>query len=382
NVGGTLNVNVRLHRSGSYFNGAFPNISRPQAIGCYGTDESRRFQDDASNLGYLRLPPPEALPLDLNAGIEQVQRKPESPHKYHDMHNFCRYIAKHKDQMLRPTLGADKTLLLPYNFVTFRGILRQIMCTPYERRKDYRLMATRLNGTIYLAKLDTEADRLEQETMSQQQLDMCSWGFKFEQYCCTHDPQMAPDTSGPVNEAKEFDCIFQCSINGLQLLYGAEMDGIKSDVSIDARDPKQLAAAEFVELKTSAHQMNQHQLRSFNTFKTLNWWCQSFLVGIRSIFVGLRDRKGAVHEIKEYDVGQLHRNKPWNSAAVSTFLASFLHELQRLLDHIDKPCAQVMLDFKAEQGKVFYTVLQQDHAVPEEEQLLPAWYRQLLLPTT
>ncbi|XP_060662401.1 decapping nuclease DXO homolog [Drosophila nasuta] len=140
-------------------------------------------------------------------------------------------------------------------------------------------------------------------------------------------------------------------------------------------DRKQLAAAEFVELKTSAHTMNRYQQRSFDSFKSLNWWCQSFLVGIRTIFVGLRDKEGLAHRIEECAVGELHRNKPWSPAAVTIFLSNFLHELKLLMEHIDNSDAIVMLDFKATQDQVFYSVIRDDIAAQPEEQLLPTWYR-------
>ncbi|KAH8387834.1 hypothetical protein KR093_009768 [Drosophila rubida] len=380
---GTLYANVHLHRSGTNYTGVFPHLSRPRPIGCYSINEACQFQDDTSNACYLRLPPHSEFPLDLNAGIKQVQRKGVKQ-KYHNIHQLFQYICIHQERLLQKSdTNADNgAIKLPYEFVTFRGILRQIMCTPYERRKDYRLMATRFNGTIYLAKVETEADIIERETMSGQMKTMCSWGYKFEQYCTTPDPKVAPDTSTPVNENKEFACIYDCELNGLRLFYGAEMDGIKSDVSVDLNDPKQLEAAEFVELKTCAKELNYYQKRAFDSNKTLNWWCQSFLVGIRSIYVGLRDRAGFTREIKEFAVNTLHCNKPWSPAAVSTFLANFLKELKLVMERIDKSDAIVMVDFKAGQGRVSYTVLPGDNVQDEEEQFLPPWYRQLFVEQT
>lgn len=223
----TLRVNVRLHNFGTPFNGAFPDISRPEAIGYCCVNEEREYQDDASNASYLYLPPKSAFPLDLNAGIEQVQRK-NSVSDYHAIQQMCHYIYNHQELLKESPDG----LKLSVDFVTFRGALRQIMCTPYERQNDCRLVATRLNGTIYLSRVDTEEQRLEREQMTRRHLDMCSWGFKFEQYCTTPAPNMVPDTSGPVNESKEFACVFRCKLDGLHLLYGAEMDCMKSDVVV------------------------------------------------------------------------------------------------------------------------------------------------------
>lgn len=223
----TLRVKVRLHNFGTPFNGAFPDISRPEAIGYYCLNEQREFQDDASNASYLYLPPKSAFPLDLNAGIEQVQRK-IAVSDYHAIQQMCQYIYNHQELLRESPDG----LKVPADFVTFRGGLRQIMCTPYERQNDYRLLATRLNGTIYLSRVETEEQRIEQEQMTRRHMDMCSWGFKFEQYCTTSPPNMAPVTSGPVNESKEFACVYRCKLDGLHLLYAAEMDCMKSDVMV------------------------------------------------------------------------------------------------------------------------------------------------------
>ncbi|XP_034489764.1 decapping nuclease DXO homolog [Drosophila innubila] len=368
---GALHLNVRLHKLAAQFAGAFPNLSRPQPIGFYSINEAREFQDDASNATYLFLPPRNTLPLNLNAGIENVQRK-VAQHEYHDIYQFCQYIYNHQELLVKSSNGQ---LRLDNDFVTFRGILRLIMCTPYEKQKDYKLMATRLNDTIYIAKVETEADRIDREQMTQRQLDMCSWGFKFEQYCTTDTPNIPPKTNVPVIEAKEFACVYRCKLNGMNLLYGAEMDGMKSDVIVDLDKPEQLRSVEFVELKTTAHQLNRNQQRSFDNYKSLNWWCQSYLVGIRTILAGLRDNQGLLHDIKEYNVTEMHRQKPWSPAAVVTFLSNFLHELKSLIEHIDDPNDPpvVMLDYIANEGQVLYTVLQGTHRPP----MLPNWYRQL-----
>lgn len=207
---------------------ALSNLSRPQPIGFYSINEAGEFQDDASNVSYLHLPPPSTLPLNLNAGIEYVIRKETNP-EYHSMYQFCQYIYNHQELLIKSSNGQ---LRLADDFITFRGILRLIMCAPYERYKDFKLMATRLNGNIYIAKVETEADRIDREQMTQRQLDMCSWGFKFEQYCTTDVPNISPKTNVPVNEVKEFACVYRCKLNGLNLLYGAEMDAIKSDVIV------------------------------------------------------------------------------------------------------------------------------------------------------
>lgn len=144
--------------------------------------------------------------------------------------------------------------------------------------------------------------------------------------------------------------------------------------SSDLDSPNQLNSVEFVELKTSACDMNQKQKRRFNFFKSLNWWSQSFLVGISTILAGLRDNNGLCHEIKEYSVRELHRNKPWSPAVTCIFLSNFLHEVKAVMEQVNDSDAVVMLDYKAHRNKVLYTVLDAN----KEEPMLPDWYWQLM----
>lgn len=222
----TFRVNVRLHRFGAKFPGSFPDISRPEPIGFYSVNESREFEDNAKNSSFLRLPSPSEMPLDLNAGIETVQRKSIDP-DYLDICHICQFIYNHQEHLHTSSTGQMKLLA---DFVTLRGVLRQIMCTPYQRNRDYRLMATCLNGTTYISKVETSCQRNQAEQMTRREIDMCSWGFKFEQLCTTPHPDKAPITNAPVNESKEFACVYRSKLNGLRLIYGAEMDCIKSDV--------------------------------------------------------------------------------------------------------------------------------------------------------
>lgn len=112
------------------------------------------------------------------------------------------------------------------------------------------------------------------------------------------DPSKPPDTDEPVNENEQFCCAFEAKLNGNNLLYGAEMDGIDSDRAVDV-ETVDLNSLKFIELKTKVREERENQKRSFLRFKALNWWCQSFLVNIRTIIMGIRNRRGIVTEIKE-----------------------------------------------------------------------------------
>lgn len=120
--------------------------------------------------------------------------------------------------------------------------------------------------------------------------------------------------------------------------------------------------------------MTQKQQHTFDNYKSLNWWSQSFLVGIDTIIAGLRDDNGLVHDIKEYSVRELYRHKPWSPAAMTTFLSNFLHELKSLMHRIKDSNAVVIIDYKAGRNKIQYSV----RRGPDVKPILPEWYRQMM----
>jgi RAT1-interacting protein len=56
------------------------------------------------------------------------------------------------------------------------------MCTPYERREDWEFIAIKYKETIYLCRTETEQYRLFEQSKTDRQKQMESWGFKFEQF--------------------------------------------------------------------------------------------------------------------------------------------------------------------------------------------------------
>ncbi|XP_017064450.1 decapping nuclease DXO homolog [Drosophila eugracilis] len=367
---GFINVPWRQIQFGERYDRPFPSMSRPKCIGVCSINANREYVDDDSGASYLVYPSWPQLPIDLNAGIEDVIRKPNDS-AVKDLEFVLTYIQRHKDQLLHPRHSNSGNFALDTDFITLRGILRQIMCMQYDWNRIFRIKATLINGNIYMAKEDTPEQRLENMSMTRAQLDMCSWGFKFEQCLTSPQPQCKPVTNKPVNECEEFMAMFQGKLNEIELLFGAEMDCVVSQVPVDFKDPKVLNSLNFVELKTSAHNMTHKQLRSFDNYKSANWWSQSFLVGITRIYAGLRDPEGKVQEIKEFDVPSLARRKPWNPSAMAWFLDQFLRELKNLLFVIDDSFAVVQVTFQ--KRGAYYEVLR-----GPEHQIVPEWYRDML----
>lgn len=74
------------------------------------------------------------------------------------------------------------------DFISSRGTLRLIACTPYLKgclRDQWEICASKLNGTIYFAAIDTDFDIEQNNNITYRRKKFQSWGYKFEQFLTT-----------------------------------------------------------------------------------------------------------------------------------------------------------------------------------------------------
>ena len=114
------------------------------------------------------------------------------------------------------------------------------------------------------------------------------------------EPNEEPDANSVLNTNQEFCCIVKTRLGGHSLLYGAEVDGVKTQSK-----PPWNNLEDFVELKTNRLIETNKQDNSFRRFKLLKFWVQSFLVGIPTIVCGYRDDNGLVTKLEKLPVNSL-----------------------------------------------------------------------------
>ncbi|XP_055606371.1 decapping nuclease DXO homolog [Uranotaenia lowii] len=354
----------------------FPTISQPKIVGCFSVGPDREYLPTGENLKYLNLPKPgKRLAIDLNDGFEIRRPKPDSA-KQERIDHLLRFILNNEDRLRNRDESGGKRKRLSCDFVCFRGLLRMIMCTPYERRTPWIVMATRYRGTIYLCAKETEQKLAEEASQTEQQRRFCYYGFKFEQHILTDEPDRPADTSCPVNESEEFCALFSTTLDGSRVLYGAEMDGItpiNPPLDKQTLPPEVLNRLEFVEVKVKRRETNQRQAQNFYRFKTRNWWCQSFLVNVQRLVVGLRNDRGVVDEIREMTLSELDRDSRqyWSASVCMDFCAQFLGEVRRLMNGVDCSGTVFRFTYDAERSNyVGYSIFKGTN----DESFLPDWY--------
>lgn len=159
-----------------------PYMSKPKIIGYFSVNGDREYCEDASNCKYLsKVSFDETVNIDLNHGMENVIRKTNDRDEKIDF--LLHYISKNLPELRNKKEDPQK--ILAVDFVCFRGLLRMLMCAPYEQLDNWIVLATKYKGTIYLCAQDTEECKKKRATQDEKTKRVLSYGFKFEQYMLT-----------------------------------------------------------------------------------------------------------------------------------------------------------------------------------------------------
>ncbi|CAJ0566745.1 unnamed protein product, partial [Mesorhabditis spiculigera] len=298
----TLSVNTRDYDK------AFPAFGPPISIGEYTLNEERKVTLGRAEARYLyaALVGGSALRLDLSAGFETFRKKPDGE----KLNALLAWICTQS-----PPGGHLKRCLHEADFVSWRGMLTKIAATPFSMDDDWMFEARKVHDVIFLLERETEAQGLKKGLMTPREHLMTYWGFKFEQYATIAELGGQPSTAEPVSQLDEFGVVVKSqlqTVDGpLQLVYSGEVDCIDS-------------AGTLLELKTQ----RQALTGGFWRYKSLKWWIQSFLLGVRTIVVGFRDDAGYVNKVDTVAVNDLPKQGQWRGNVCFNFLGHVMAKVK------------------------------------------------------
>eukprot|EP00833_Pecoramyces_ruminatium_P009732 jgi/Orpsp1_1/1183764/evm.model.c7180000086646.1 len=134
-------------------------------------------------------------------------------------------------------------------------------------------------------------------------IKFCYSGFKFEALSTIPIPPEEINNSkenmallderinSVVNNKEEYGIIVKSNLNNLRLIMGAEVDCAEKRFSQnDMQKP-------YVELKSTKVLNNSKDEMSFERYKLLKFWAQSYLVGIPKIIIAFRDNDLKVQKV-------------------------------------------------------------------------------------
>ncbi|RKF80663.1 Decapping nuclease rai1 [Golovinomyces cichoracearum] len=192
-------------------------------------------------------------------------------------------------------------------------------------------------------KLQYEKTQMEQTPLPGRpsQKMMRYWGYKFESLCLS--PNKLNETSRDhimareeniVNNHAQYCSVVKTGFGNTSMILGGEVDGIK-----DVKSPDD-AFMNWIELKTSADVLNEHDARRFER-KLMKFWIQSYLLGVPKIIIGFRTHDGFLSRIEEFDTLSIprmvrKRGNSWDAEMCLNFASDFLNFLRSTITENDE----------------------------------------------
>ncbi|KAE8585315.1 hypothetical protein XENTR_v10021274 [Xenopus tropicalis] len=170
----------------SLYQGSFPFYRLPSEVGHFSLDENRQYHQDNRKLRYYSPPvgirKKDSPGWNVMDGYESHYVRRNEEEKEGLLH-ILTWLEKNQSVLGTHVEGGSKRPI-DRDFVTWRGHLTKLLCTPYETQEGWLLAVTLFKGTFYISERETEAARKKREERTQEQERLMYSGYKFESYIC------------------------------------------------------------------------------------------------------------------------------------------------------------------------------------------------------
>uniref|UniRef100_A0A3Q3E7W6 Decapping nuclease n=1 Tax=Hippocampus comes TaxID=109280 RepID=A0A3Q3E7W6_HIPCM len=329
--------------------------------GSFSLDTERRFHHDKSQMRYI-VEPDETPNFDLRNGYsDRYIKRDENVRK--NLEHILQWILANKSKLMQRTAASA---LADFDFVTSRGRLTKVLCTPYEGQTEWSLAVTKFQGVFYINEVETASACQGRQNRTESHEENIYWGYKFEQYICADKIDGTPDSTGVVNSNEAYYSVVRTRLSDHRLLFSGEVDCRDKDPNAPA------PPACYVELKTSGEMYTDKQRSKFRRFKLLKWWAQSFLLGVPRIVAGFKNDDGLVVSVRTYrtaEIPQLVQGEylGWKPEVCMNFCSDFLSFVKRVVIE-DDPHVVYLFSRKALSDVTFTVHRNSSYS------FLPDWY--------
>ena len=193
--------------------------------------------------------------------------------------------------------------------------LRSISLTPCHRRSAWEFAVYFYQNKLFIDSRERKPGEAEFLRHEDHEDTFGRWGKKFEDVIRHGDHQnnsyRGQDVDVRVNRI--------VTIGSRRILTTAK-------VSCQLADPDQEEVSNYIELKTHNELQNWQQTKGFNQYKSQKVWAHSALVGLQTVYFGLRTKEGELLEIRRHtteELAQLGRNY-WKPHQMLSFVDELL----------------------------------------------------------
>ncbi|KAI9482365.1 RAI1 like PD-XK nuclease-domain-containing protein [Coemansia mojavensis] len=310
----------------SKYRRACPTYKEPHELLSFSYDNTRSIQMDDRELKYYYKPCISPPPSLFTGFSEQVRRD--------------HTINEHIDGLTTALSHLHaRSLKVEADFVMYRGMLTRIFVTPFSLREAWSMNATRIGKTVFIEDNVTEDKLAERLGSSETHRRMMYSGYKFEALSVIDAP---PESLTPeqlqsklserlntiVDTNSEYCSVFRTKLGSHSIISGAEVD------CTDRSKPAEFPNRFYRELKTSRILDSEKAHMSFNRFKLLKFWAQSFIAGIPVVTVGFRDDEGRLVQVRDFktrEMPRMVRDKPrmWEANVCMNFADQLLQFIKQ-----------------------------------------------------
>lgn len=346
-------------------------ITPPEKQGSYAVTSTGEYEEGERHLRVLKLPVNMSrVSFNLSDGYRRMSdggpviysRIGEEP----GLNHFLKWILSNKED-LRRHASYTSTSELGVDFVTIRGLISMIMCTPYERFSDWSIGVTKYRGSYFMYHLLTDQER-DGELNRTEFLNLMAYsGLRFENFVTEPADRDEDDGAADMSGRDDYYCVIKVKLDRHSLMYGAETDCIRNRSFAADPQPRHL-----VEIKTTQTVGNDDWKRTkLQKHKMLKWWTQCYLTGIQTIVCGYRGDDNYVREIDVIQVSDLPKmgRQFWSTDVCLNFLNRFLDFVKRVVIEDDP---EIVYKFNWDAGSDYVTVRQT--AVTSDRFVIQDWF--------
>lgn len=252
-------------------------LKKPKEITSYSITGGK-VSLDSSNLKYYYLPEETILksPISLVSGVDNW----EQPHE----------PATHLDTLLEALVASERASgeKTAAQVITWRGILTKIMTHPYDHyREPIELNVEFFDGQVFVEE-DWDLRQAARDPAKDASMKRAIYsGYKFETVALIDEPWPTMSRSGidtrdsQIPTGDQYVSVVRTGIGNNAIVIGGEVDCVF--------DPSAKGLARYGELKTTREVCDERDAAALEQ-KMCKAWAQSFLIGIKHIIYGFRNR--------------------------------------------------------------------------------------------
>ena len=297
-------------------------VRQPTEIAHFSFDPDGDLYFDRRSLKYYY---PSPTPISIVSGMERWIKKGLGPQRLHGLYETIQNALKHRDSAPDPNLTADA------DFCTWRGIVRDIMCLPFNRDSNLDIMVTKRNGIIYMY-----TDKQDAQGENQRHAMHMYGGYKFETLFTLEKAwdestreEIESRDKVVVNNKEQYCSVVKTKIGQSTIVMGGEVDCIWDYLP----DPPEKASMHYAELKTFRQIVTDKDREIFSK-RLLKTWAQSFLLGVPWVVFGMKSQDLQVQSIVRLATQQMpeynsrESTQRWNGQLCLNFLGNTLDQIR------------------------------------------------------